>query len=146
MIIQQVLCDTNEYFEILKLRQKILRTPLGLQYSKTDLQQDEHSIILALYDDFKLCGCLFIDSLPIAGHFKLRQMAIDTEFQGQGYGTLLMHSAEKKILSLQGKQIELHARKTATSFYSKLGYLSIGTEFVEVTIPHIKMLKTLSHV
>ena len=40
-------------------------------------------------------------------------------------------------------RIELNARDTAAGFYRKLGYRKVGGEFVEVTIPHWKMVKRL---
>jgi len=38
----------------------------------------------------------------------------------------------------------LHARETAVSFYTELGYEVFGEPFVEVTVPHRKMRKTLT--
>ncbi|HRK60486.1 MAG TPA: GNAT family N-acetyltransferase, partial [Candidatus Kapabacteria bacterium] len=35
------------------------------------------------------------------------------------------------------------ARKNVVGFYEKLGYSTYGEEYVEVTIPHINMKKTL---
>jgi predicted GNAT family N-acyltransferase len=37
----------------------------------------------------------------------------------------------------------MHARKTATGFYEKLGYVISGGEFEEVTLPHVVMEKKL---
>jgi predicted GNAT family N-acyltransferase len=38
----------------------------------------------------------------------------------------------------------MHARSTAIGFYEKMGYTVTGNEFVEVTIPHYTMQKTLT--
>jgi predicted GNAT family N-acyltransferase len=37
----------------------------------------------------------------------------------------------------------MHARKTATGFYEKLGYKIVGKEFTELNIPHYNMEKPL---
>jgi predicted GNAT family N-acyltransferase len=37
----------------------------------------------------------------------------------------------------------MHARKTAESFYEKIGYSTYGDEFIEVTLPHVEMRKNL---
>jgi len=37
----------------------------------------------------------------------------------------------------------LNARKTAVPFYKKLAYKTIGKEFLEIEIPHFKMVKDL---
>jgi hypothetical protein len=39
--------------------------------------------------------------------------------------------------------VSLHARKIVAGFYSRLGYTTIGGEFTEVGIPHLKMEKQL---
>jgi predicted GNAT family N-acyltransferase len=37
----------------------------------------------------------------------------------------------------------MHARKIATGFYEKMGYVKVGHEFQEITIPHYLMEKKL---
>jgi len=39
--------------------------------------------------------------------------------------------------------MELNARKNAVPFYKKLNYKTSGKEFMEIEIPHFKMVKTL---
>jgi predicted GNAT family N-acyltransferase len=51
--------------------------------------------------------------------------------------------AENVARDLGYKKLCMHARKTATGFYQKLGYSVTGEEFVEVTIPHYTMEKSL---
>ena len=73
----------------------------------------------------------------------MRQVAVQTEWQGHGIGKKLVEFAElfaKKLLFIK---IELNARKTAIDFYLNLGYKTIGNEFIEVGIKHIKMFKNL---
>jgi predicted GNAT family N-acyltransferase len=41
------------------------------------------------------------------------------------------------------KIIDLHARKNVVPFYEKLGYHVEGDEFLEVGIPHLRMIKQL---
>jgi predicted GNAT family N-acyltransferase len=41
------------------------------------------------------------------------------------------------------KKITMHARKNAIGFYEKMGYVRIGNEFEEITIPHYLMEKKL---
>jgi predicted GNAT family N-acyltransferase len=38
----------------------------------------------------------------------------------------------------------LHARLTAIGFYEKSGYVVSGGEFLEVGIPHVKMVKRIA--
>lgn len=71
-------------------------------------------------------------------------MAVDAHLQRSGIGKDLMTYAEKEVLK-QGYQIlMMHARKTAIPFYERLGYTIAGDEFLEVSIPHFEMRKSLT--
>jgi len=54
-----------------------------------------------------------------------------------------MYFAENLAKDAGGKEVMMHARKTAMGFYEKLGYAAVGDEFSEVGIPHVEMKKNL---
>ena len=70
-------------------------------------------------------------------------MAVPNNMQGKGIGRALMIFAENIARDLGYKTLIMHARKTATGFYEKLGYSISGKEFEEVTLPHYVMEKSL---
>ena len=74
----------------------------------------------------------------------LRQMAVAERFQRQGHGRRLIAEVESLLAARGFTRLVLHARKHVAPFYEKLGYRVVGEEFIEVTIPHVKMEKTLS--
>lgn len=74
----------------------------------------------------------------------MRQVAIKNEWQGNGVGKKLVLFAERFAYQHSFNKIELNARKTAVAFYLNLGYKTMGNEFAEVGIPHIKMYKNLN--
>jgi GNAT superfamily N-acetyltransferase len=63
--------------------------------------------------------------------------------QGKGIGRALMIFAENIARDQGYKRLCMHARRSAIGFYEKLGYAVSGDEFVEVTIPHFTMEKSL---
>jgi len=63
--------------------------------------------------------------------------------QGKGIGRALMQFAENIARDRGFRRITMHARKSATGFYEKLGYTVSGGEFEEVTLPHVVMEKRL---
>ena len=63
--------------------------------------------------------------------------------QGTGIGRGLMEGVERILITDELDRIELNARDTAVGFYEKLGFRKMGEEFLEVTIPHWKMVKAL---
>ena len=54
-----------------------------------------------------------------------------------------IRSIESALLDRQFETIELHARDSATGFYEKLGYRKQGLQFIEVSLPHWKMTKSI---
>jgi len=135
--------QTPEYHEMLTLRQKILREPLGLSFSDADLQQEKDDIFITYREDGRITACCILTRLS-GETVKLRQMAVDSHRQGKNIGTDLLLFAEQYVAQHGYTTIQLHARKTASKFYAKYGYAASGDEFTEVGIPHIFMEKIVS--
>ena len=70
-------------------------------------------------------------------------MAVLNDLQGKGIGRALMYFAENIARDRGYKILSMHARKNATGFYEKMGYIIASDEFEEVTIPHFVMEKKL---
>lgn len=133
---------TNEYNQMIDLRMQILRAPLGLTFSKEDLEKEKEDILLGCFDEEKLEGCCLLTEIE-PGTVKLRQMAVLDGLQGKGIGRALMNFAENVARDAGYKKLTMHARKTAVGFYEKLGYSICSDEFEEVTVPHYIMEKKL---
>jgi GNAT superfamily N-acetyltransferase len=87
-----------------------------------------------LFEDEKLLGVIsvFENDNPlfdIKNQAQIRGMAILENYQGKGFGKLLVTHCEKK-LKLQNKSvIWFNARVNAVDFYKKMGYITIGNPF-----------------
>lgn len=133
---------TDEYNNMIKLRNDILRKPLGLQFSDDELQKEKDNMHMAAYEDERMLGCcMLVEEDP--GTVRLRQMAVVNDVQGKGIGRALMTFAENLARDRGYKRITMHARKNASGFYEKMGYKKSGEEFTEITIPHYVMEKEL---
>ncbi|MCU7548442.1 GNAT family N-acetyltransferase [Chitinophagaceae bacterium LB-8] len=133
---------TEEYRQMLKLREDILRQPLGLHLSQEELEKERDNLLMAAFDDDKMLACcMLVEEDPQT--VRLRQMAVLNDLQGQGIGKALMQFAENVARDRGYQKITMHARKNATGFYEKMGYRVIGDEFIEITIPHYVMEKSL---
>jgi predicted GNAT family N-acyltransferase len=133
---------TKEYEEMVKLREEILRKPLGLSFSPEELEAEKNHLLLAAYEDDQLLGCCMLVQEG-ADTVRLRQMAVVDDLQGKGVGRVLMQFAENLAHDRGFKRITMHARKNAMGFYEKMGYKKTGDEFLEITIPHYVMEKEL---
>ncbi len=142
MALRMIDHGTKEYQQMVNLRNEILRKPLGLSFSAGDLEREKDDILMGAFEDDRLLGCCLLTRMD-DGTVRLRQMAVPNSMQGKGVGRALMIFAENIARDLGYRKLCMHARKTAAGFYEKLGYAVAGDEFMEVTIPHYIMEKTL---
>ncbi len=122
--------------EMVALRHRVLRAPLGLHFTDVDLLAEADQLHLALRLGDILAGTVLLLPPDAAGNAKLRQMAIDPAHAGHGLGTLLLRHAEAELLRLGATEARLSARATAIGFYARSGYIPEGAPYIEVTLPH----------
>ena len=127
---------------MIKLREDILRKPLGLGFDANELEEEKDNMLIGAFEDDRLLGCcMLVEERP--GILRLRQMAVLNDLQGKGIGRALMQFAENLARDHGYKVLMMHARKNAIGFYEKMGYKVKSEEFEEVTIPHHVMEKAL---
>jgi predicted GNAT family N-acyltransferase len=131
-----------QYQQMIKLRDDILRKPLGLYFTKEELEKEKEYLLIGAYEDDKMLACCMLVE-ENAKTVRLRQMAVLNDLQGKGIGKALMIFAENLARDRGYKKITMHARKIATGFYEKMGYVKVGHEFQEITIQHYLMEKKL---
>jgi predicted GNAT family N-acyltransferase len=133
---------TKEYHQMVKLREDILRKPLGLAFSLDELEAEKNNLLIGAFEDGDILGCcMLVEENPAMA--KLRQMAVLNVLQGKGIGRALMQFAENLARDHGYRTLTMHARKNAVGFYEKMGYRVKGPEFLEVSIPHYEMEKEL---
>ena len=131
-----------EYQQMVKLREVILRKPLGLGFTPEDLEKEKDNMLIGAFEEERMLGCcMLVEELPDI--VRLRQMAVLNDLQGKGIGRALMNFAENLARDRGYKIIRMHARNNAVGFYEKVGYKVKGDQFIEITIPHYVMEKDL---
>ena len=139
---RQITVHDPLYDQEKELRTRILRTPLGLALTGADLSGEDRQVhIVALDDDERVKGCVLVDFS--GDRARIRQIAVDGGCRGKGVGRELMLLAEQAVRTRGRQTVMLHARITARGFFEKLGYCATSGVFLEVTIPHIVLEKTL---
>jgi len=142
MALKQIDHGTREYQQMIKLRDDMLRKPLGLSFAPEELEQEKENMLIGAFEDDEMLGCcMLVEEKP--GTVRLRQMAVLNDLQGKGIGRALMGFAENLARDRGYKIMSMHARKNAVGFYEKMGYKITSPEFIEVTIPHYVMEKQL---
>jgi len=130
------------YRESVRLREEVLRRPLGLSWEPGAFDGEDMSFHLGCFAGNELAGTLILRPLD-ATTLKMRQVAVSPAWQSRGAGTLLVRFAERFAAARGYSSIVAHARATALAFYRKHGYRADGDGFLEVNIPHVCIRKTL---
>lgn len=131
-----------EYQKMVKLRDDILRRPLGISFSPEELETEKNNMLIGAFEEEDILGCCMLIEED-KNTVRLRQMAVLNDLQGKGIGRALMNFAENIARDRGFKKISMHARKNVIGFYEKMGYKVASNEFTEITIPHLVMEKEL---
>ena len=146
--ISEIAHRSRAYEQAVRLREAVLRRPLGLVFTAQELDDEAGSHhIVALEDDQDdedgaCVGCLVL--LPIdADVVRMRQVAVQPDRQRQGIGRALVRFAEQSARARGHREIVAHVREPVIPFYGSLGYALTGSRFIEVTLPHFPMRKII---
>ena len=143
LAIREVAHGSPEYWATVDLRSSILRKPLSLQYLPGELEDEKNARHISGFCGDRMVGCLMLCPLG-GGDIRMRQIAVVPELQRQGIGRALVEFSEAWARGAGFRRMVLHARETAVAFYERLGYSRVGERFVEVTIHHWAMEKSLT--
>jgi len=140
--IKEIKYGTETYYQMVELRDLILRKPLGIVLTPKQLAQDIDDFHLACFYEKTFIGCLVLTPKQ-GGEIQMRQVAVLNEWQGRGIGGRMVKFSEEFARTKGYKRMVMHAREYAVNFYLNLGYEVFGESFTEVTILHRNMRKEL---
>jgi ribosomal protein S18 acetylase RimI-like enzyme len=123
-----------------ELRYKVLREPLGLHFTPEQLAEEKEEVHIVGMKGEEVIGVVVLKKME-DNIFKMRQVAVDPEYQRKGIGKKMVHFSELYAARHGYDAIELHARDTAKDFYLSMGYDIMSDAFYEVGILHYKMRK-----
>lgn len=125
----------REVYEILKARAKVFMFEQKIWYLDMD-NIDYNAFHLFLWENGEVVAYLraFYEEEEII-HIG-RVLSVE---HNKGIGSILMDKVIEHFKINGVKIIILNSQKTAVGFYKKLGFETVGKEFIEAGIPHIKM-------
>ena len=142
MGLKQIDHGSGLYHQMVQLRLDILRKPLGLSFTKEELDKEKDDILIGSFDEDQMLGCCILTKIDDR-RIRLRQMAVQKKLQGKGIGESIASFAENIARDKGYKILMMHARDTAIGFYEKYGYVVKGDQFIEVKTNHHVMEKRL---
>ena len=130
------------YAQALRLREAVLRKPLGLVVSREELFDDAMRQHFCAVSYGAVVGTVSLRPLDETT-LHLKQMAVAEARRQERIGARLLAHAETWAADAGFRLMMLHARIGAEGFYVRLGYAQEGGAFEENTIPHVRMVKRL---
>jgi predicted GNAT family N-acyltransferase len=140
MIVKQVLHNSKDYWELVRLRDEILRKPLNFAFTKEELLAEDKQIHFGIFQDNIALVCMVLVPQE-GGKMKMRQVCVAPQSQGQKLGKRLLVHCEEFAKKEGFTMMHCHARDTAKDFYLSQGYTIKGEVFEEVGIEHYYMFK-----
>ena len=141
-VIREAPFGSELYDEVTELRRALLRRPLGLDFTADELAREKHDTHLAALEGRAVVGALLLRKVD-GRTARIMRMAVAVERQGRSIGRRLVEHAEARARRAGFDTMVMHARATAVGFYEKCGYRTVGDEFLEQGIPHIRMERRL---
>jgi len=133
------------YGDAKRLREQVLRAPLGMCLRDVDVKHDGDEGVAhfgAINGDGVLVGTVSIARTN--NQAELKQMCVVPEWVGQGVGRSLVQDAERQSLAEGVQSIRLHARLSAKAFYVALGYAAVSEPHDHLGIAHLWMERQLT--
>ncbi len=143
VVFSEIAFGSEDYARERRLRDEVLRKPLGLSLEDEDPAKEEAQLHFGLFGPARdLVACVLAVALS-ATEARVRQMAVSPAYQGKGLGRRLLGEVEGNLRARGFRHLQLSARSSAVGFYEKLGYRAVGDEYLSVTVPHVRMVKAL---
>ncbi len=132
---------SREYEAAVKLREGILRKPLGLIFLPEELVAEKDHIQIAGFQGDEIISTAVL--VPEGNDYKMQRVVVKQGLQDSGIGSKMLEFCEAYAKHQGIRFIYCHARYSAVNFYLKNGWVAEGDYFEEDTIPHLKMGKVL---
>lgn len=134
---------TTELYDILWLRSRVFVVEQNCVYLDTDYKDQKSYHLMGKINNILVA---YVRILPPGLSYEeasIGRVITNPDFRGNGYGIDLMNLAIEKTLSqFNANSIKIGAQLYLHKFYSDLGFVQSGEEYLEDGIPHIEMLLT----
>ncbi len=143
MTFKEIEHNSPEWREAVRLREKILREPLGSKFSDEELDEEKNHIQIAGFMGKELIATAVL--LVLEGvNMKMQRVVVAESHRNKNIGSRMMKFCEALAHSKGVKVMYCHARDSAVNFYYRNNYEKEGEYFDEDGIPHVKMKKNCS--
>ena len=132
------------------LRRRVLRDhrpDLPVENPEDDLPGTFH--LAALTDDGTVVGIVSYTpqacpERPGAPAIRIRGMAVEPTLRGSGVGARLLEAGLQRARAEGATLAWANGRDVALGFYRRMGFETVGDSFMDIGIPHTRIVRDLS--
>lgn len=140
--IHRVDCDSALFENALRLRDRVLREPLGRPSAREERARDlggQHFVALS---GNQVAGCTSLFRSGTTG--ELKAMAVSGEARGVGIGGALCRYVETIARESGCTCLVAEARSDALGFYKSCGFMAVGEDYMMHGVSHRRVRKDLA--
>ncbi|UII81608.1 GNAT family N-acetyltransferase [Flagellimonas sp. CMM7] len=134
--------STKELYQILQLRSEVFVVEQDCVYQDVD-GKDEKALHVLGIKNKKIVAYTRI--FKPGDYFKnpsIGRVVVSKEERKYGYGKVIMEASVNQMNKrFPNNSIELSAQTYLIKFYTDLGFKTLGEEYLEDGIPHIRMIR-----
>lgn len=132
----------DELYAILQLRSEIFVVEQDCVYQDIDSKDQKAYHVIGIKDDTIIAYARLFDSGDYFDVPSIGRILVKKEERAFKYGHLLVEKAIQFIVNtFENTSILISAQTYLIKFYTNLGFVQQGAEYLEDGIPHTKMLR-----
>ena len=132
--------NNTQLYYILRLRSEVFVVEQNCIYQDIDNKDQRALHVIGEVDNKIVAYTRIFKSGDYFKNASIGRVIVKKKYRKKNYGKKIMKFSVKKSIQLKEKKIELSAQKYLIKFYSDLGFVKEGEEYLEDNIPHIKMI------
>lgn len=130
----------NELYEFLQLRSEVFVVEQECVYQDVDgMDERAHHVMFYSRKGELAAYCRVFLAQEKEGECRIGRVLVAEKYRKEGLGKRLMNSSLEWLEKQGYKKIRLEAQTYLIRFYSDLGFMVDGEEYLEDGIPHISM-------
>lgn len=138
MVSGRFLSPADDLSQCYAIRRKVFIEEQGVPEELEFDGSDAYAMHLLVFDGEKNVATGRISLID--GIYKIGRVAVLKDERGKNYGDLTVRMLCDRAFRNGAKEVWLDAQLHAVGFYESIGFKTVGTEFLDAGIPHIKMV------
>ena len=120
MTFKEIKYKSQDWTNAVRLREKILREPLGSRFTDEELEEEKSHIQIAGFLDNELVATAVL--VAEGQEMKMQRVVVLETLRSKNIGSRMMRFCEKLAIERNFEVMYCHARDSAVNFYSKNHY------------------------